>query len=292
MIFGNISVLDGHLLLAAEILAVLLATLLTAKSVNKLLQRIFRRKSRRLRIDETQFVVLRRVTVFTIYLVGCLYALSLIPGFASLGTSLLASAGILALILGFAAQHAFSNVISGIFIAIFEPFRVGDKIKLVDEYGTVEDITLRHTIIKTWQEKRIVVPNSKISEESIVNYSLRDPRILGTLEVGISYDSDIDKARKIMVEEALKHPDIMRGVKDDENAFLPREEIAKVRLVELSDFAQVMRLYYWAPDKTKEYQIRFDLTEAIKKRFDRDGIEVPFPYRTIVYKKDIGKPKR
>jgi small conductance mechanosensitive channel len=278
---------DSDVLLIGKIFLVLIITVYVAKTVNRILQRSFRRKSERLQIDETQFVVLRRLIVFTIYIAGLLYAGSMIPGLSSLGTSLLASAGILAVVVGFAAQHAFSNVISGIFIAIFEPFKVGDKVQVGGEYGVVEDITLRHTIIKTWQEKRIVIPNAKISEDSIINYSLRDPRMLGTLEIGVSYDSNIDEARKIMVEEALKHPDLMRDVRGEDNAFLSRDELVTVRLIELTDFAQLMRLYYWAPDNTTAIKMKFDLTESIKKRFDKEGIEIPFPYRTIVYKKDL-----
>jgi len=270
-----------------EIVLVLGLMLFAAKSVNVFLNRYFNQLSRRLRIDKTQFVVLRRLIVFVVYALGLALAGSMIPGFANLGVSLLASAGILAVIIGFAAQHTFSNVISGVFIAIFEPFRVGDKVQIQDDYGIVEDITLRHTVIKTWQEKRIVIPNSRIGEESIINYSIRDPKMLGILEIPISYDSSIDKARKIMLGEAEKHQGVLKEVTTSDNEFLPKGVKYKVKLVELTDHAQMMRLYFWAPDKTKEMLICADLTESIKKRFDKEGIEVPYPYRTIVYKKDI-----
>ncbi|MFC2162975.1 mechanosensitive ion channel family protein [Candidatus Altiarchaeota archaeon] len=278
---------DPGFMTIVKVAGTLVATIIIAKISRKAMNKYVKRKAGRLKIDETQFIVLRRLAVFMIYAGGVLYAGSFIPGFSTLGTSVLASAGVLALVIGFAAQHAFANIISGIFIAMFEPFKVGDKIQIGEEFGTVEDITLRHTIVKTWREKRIVIPNSKISEESISNFSLRNPRVLGILEIGISYDSDIDKARSIMLDEALKHPDIMHDVKGDDNAFLPKNEIVLVRLVDLTDFAQMMRLYYWAPDRSTDYKIKFDLTESIKKRFDAEGIEIPFPYRTIVYKKDI-----
>ncbi len=279
------------LVLAVKIILTLIVTAILATIAGKVLSRSFKKMSKNVKIDETQFIVVQRVIVLIICLFGIVMAASMIPGFSTLGVSLLASAGVLAVVLGFAAQQAFSNIISGIFIAIFKPFKVGDKITIQEDYGTIEDITLRHTVIRTWQEKRIIIPNSKISEESIINYSIKDPKILGTLEIGISYDSDIDKARKIMMRETFKHPSLLKEVKGADNAFLGKEELVKVRLVELTDFAQTMRLYYWAPDKTTAIKMKFDLTEAIKKRFDKEGIEVPFPYRTIVYKKDLGKKK-
>jgi small-conductance mechanosensitive channel len=195
-------------------------------------------KSRKIKIEETKFLVLQRLIVMTAYIIGIVIAGSMIPGFSSLGVSLFASAGIIAVVLGFAAQQAFSNVISGIFIAMFEPIKVGDKVMIKDEYGTVEDITLRHTVIKAWDEKRIIIPNSRLSEEYIINYSIKDPKVLGTLDIGISYDSDIDEARRIMVEIALNHPDLPKKVVGKGSEFLGKDALANVRLIELTDFAQ------------------------------------------------------
>jgi len=279
--FGN-----GVLVLLAQISFILVATIVIARIAGRIFTKTFNGISKSRMIDETQFMVLRRLVVFIIYLLGLAVAGSMVPGFSTLGVSLLASAGVIAIIVGFAAQQTFSNVIAGVFIALFEPFKVGDKVSIKDEYGTIEDITLRHTVIRTWQEKRVIIPNSKIGEEYIINYSHRDPRILGTLEIGISYDSDIDKSRAIMLEEAEKHPKILKDVRI-RTEFLPFNEVLKVSLIELTDFAQTMRLYYWAPDQTTAIKIKFDLTEAIKKRFDKEGIEIPFPYRTLVYKKDL-----
>lgn len=280
---------NGNVVLFVKILAVLILTIIVAKVISVILSKSFRNMSKNIRIDETQFVILQRLAIFVVYVIGIVLAAMMVPGFSALGVSLLASAGVVAIVVGFAAQQTFSNIISGIFIAIFRPFSVGDKITIKEDYGTVEDITLRHTVIKTWKNERIVVPNSKISEEYITNYSMKDVKMLGTLDIGISYDSDIDKARKIMAEEAEKHPGVMKEVQGDDSEFLSREEVIKVRLTELSDFSQNMRLYYWSEDKPTSIKVKFDLTEAIKKRFDREGIEVPFPYRTVVYKKDIEK---
>lgn len=282
---------NGILSLVLKIIVVLAATIVVARAASMFLKHSFTRISRNLSIDETQFLVFRRLVILLIYALGLAAAGSMVPGLKTVGVSLLASAGVIAIIVGFAAQQTFSNVISGVFIAIFEPFKVGDWVSIKDEYGVVEDITLRHTVIRTWQEKRLIIPNSKIGEEYIINYSIKNPRILATLDIGISYDSDIDKARKIMLDEADKHSDVLKEVRGPTNQFLTREEVMKVRLIELTDFTQKMRLYFWAPDQSTAMKTKYDLTEAIKKKFDKEKIEVPFPYRTIVYKKDLDGEK-
>jgi small conductance mechanosensitive channel len=291
-LLGMGGMFNETLTLVIDIFLVLAIAFIAARVIGYVLNRSFRRMSENLKVDETQFRVLKRVISLVIYIAGIAAAASMIPGLSGVGISLLASAGILAVVVGFAAQQTLSNIIAGIFIAIFKPFSVGDKVTIKDDYGTVEDITLRHTVVRTWQEKRIIIPNSVISQEYVTNYSIVNPSILGTLEIGISYDSDIDRARKIMVEEGLKHPGLLREVKGIDNEFLPVEKLVKARLIELSDFAQVMRLYYWAPNQSAAIMMKFDLTESIKKRFDREGIEVPFPYRTIVYKKDINAAEK
>ena len=288
---GTALIALGNNLLSLTVLiaALLIATVLFAKVISVLLKRAFKDISRSARINPTQFIVLQRLIVLGIYILGFSLAASMIPGMSGIWVSLFASAGVLAIVVGFAAQQVFSNVISGIFIAVFKPFRVGDRISVKGENGTVDDITLRHTVIRTWKNEFVVIPNAKIGEENITNYSMKDPTIVGTLEIGIGYGSDIDKARKIMIEEATKHEDTLKKSKGADTDFLKRDEKAMVRLTELTDFAQKMTLYFWAEDKLAEMKIRYALTEAIKKRFDKEGIEVPFPYRTIVYKSDLEK---
>ena len=281
----------GNSLLSLTVLiaALLIATVIFAKVISVLLKRAFKDISNSARINPTQFIVLQRLIVLGIYILGFSLAASMIPGMPGIWVSLFASAGVIAIVVGFAAQQVFSNVISGIFIAVFKPFRVGDRITVKNEYGIVEDITLRHTIIRTWKNEYVIIPNAKIGEENITNYSIKDPTIVGTLEIGIGYDSDIDKARKIMIEEAIKNPDTLKKTKGADTDFLKRDEKAVVRLTELADSAQKMTLYYWAEDKLAEMKIKYALMEAIKKRFDQEGIEIPYPYRTNIYKTDLEK---
>ena len=122
-----------------------------------------------------------------------------IPKLKSLGVTIFAGAGILAAIIGFASQAAFSNIVSGIFIVIFKPFRVGDIVKISNLYsGIVEDITLRHTVISDFENKRLIIPNSVISAETIHNSNILDNKICNHIWYGISYDSDVDLATSII----------------------------------------------------------------------------------------------
>ena len=145
------------------------------------------------------------------------------------------------------------------------------------EFSTVEDITLRHTIVRTWQHRRLIIPNAKLDEMTLINLSIIDPRMKCTVEMGVSYDTDIDLARKLILDEAKKCPH-----RDPEG-----EEDPYIRVISHGDFSIGLRLYVWVKDADESYSAKFWLLEHIKKRFDREGVEIPFPYRTLVYKKDL-----
>ena len=198
----------------------------------------------------------------------------------------MASAGIATAVLAFASQAALSNIISGVFIVIFKPFRVDDIIRLDDtKSGVVEDITLRHTVIKDFQNQRIIVPNSVISAQTIVNAHIGDSRFKRQVFFGISYDSNIDLAFKIMTEEAEKHPLCIDGRKPEElEVDWP---VVKCRVIGFGDSSVNLRMDVWSASPEESWELFCDLNKSIKERFDAEGIEIPFPYRTVVYKKDL-----
>src|SRR3990172_8509923 len=118
-----------------------------------------------------------------------------ITGFINEHRSFFSSAVvIIPAIVGFASQQAFSNIISGIFIVIFRPFRVNDIIKVGSlDAGMVEDITLRHTVIRSFENRRLISPNAVISEQTVLNSSIIVEKVCLFLYIGISFDSDVDK---------------------------------------------------------------------------------------------------
>ncbi|MBU3957445.1 MAG: mechanosensitive ion channel family protein [Nanoarchaeota archaeon] len=185
-------------------------------------------------------------------------------------TPLLASAGILSLAVALAAQETLSNLISGASLAVSKPFRIGDAVTIAGEYGYVEDMTLRHTVIRLWDNKRMILPNSLLSKEKIINYSIGDPSMLAKVEVGISYESDIGKAMEIMKECARKHKDFMADMEPS------------AAVLGFGDSSINLCLYCKAKDQPSAFAMSCDLRKSIKEEFDGNGIEIPYPRRHII----------
>ncbi|MEZ4792421.1 MAG: mechanosensitive ion channel family protein [Gelidibacter sp.] len=233
--------------------------------------------------DPTSFKFLRYVVLVGIYFIGIMLCLLAFPSLKGVAQTALGGAGVMALIVGFAAQEAFANVIGGLFIITFKPFKIGDRVKVTDTMiGTVRDITLRHTVIRNYENKMIVIPNAIINKEKLINYDMGELKTCERIEIGISYDSDIDLAKKIMQEECENHPLIL-----DNRTELEIQEgkpIVKTALIALNDSSMTIRAWTWGRDFSDSFQLKIDVLESIKKRFDKEGIEIPFPYRTIVMK--------
>jgi small conductance mechanosensitive channel len=243
------------------------------------------------REDPTSFKFLRYVAIIGIYSVGVLFALLAFPSLKGVAQTALGGAGVIALIAGVASQEALANLVGGVFIISFKPFRIGDIIKVTDTMvGTVTDITLRHTVIRNFENKMIVIPNAIINKEKLINYDLGELKICDRIEIGISYDSDIGLAKKIMQEECSRHPLILDNRSEIE--ILDGQPIVRVALTSLNDFSVTIRAWVWARDYSDSFNMRCDLLESIKKRFDREGIEIPFPYRTVIFKNTASEPER
>lgn len=223
--------------------------------------------------------------VYTIAVIAIIYT---IPPFKNIGKALFAGAGIFAAIIGFASQQAFSNIIGGVFLVIFKPFRVGDIIRVgnINE-GYVEDITLRHTVIRDFDHKSIVIPNSTINNEVIVNASLKDFKIMNRIEFGISYDSDLIKAEDIIRKLASEHP-LCRDYRTEEEKNTG-DPLVDLRVVKWADSSVVIRAYIWTSSQPEGFLLKTDLYRSVKLAFDENGIEIPYPHRTLVYKKNEKK---
>ncbi|PXX95756.1 mechanosensitive ion channel protein MscS [Marinifilum breve] len=252
------------------------------------MHRMVLRSAKKLNADPTNYNFLKNAVSFLIFIVVIIIVFYSIPELKSIGVSLLASAGILAAIVGFASQQAFSNIVSGIFVVIFKPFRVGDYIKIGDfHFGTVEDITLRHTVIKNPENRRVIIPNSVISSETILNSSIADPKVCAFVEIGISYFSSIDAAISIMRSEAENHPNLI----DTRSETEVEEGVEKVviRVIQLADSSVVLRAYVWAENTGKAFVMKCDLLKSIKESFEKNDIEIPFPHQTLYLRKDENK---
>ncbi|EGV44766.2 mechanosensitive ion channel family protein [Bizionia argentinensis JUB59] len=245
---------------------------------NGLFNRIIERKD-----NPTTYKFLKYVAAFIIIVIGIAFAAMAFPSLKSIASTALGGAGIIAAIIGLASQEALANIIGGFFIIMFKPFQVYDTIKISGEMvGTVTDITLRHTLIRDYHNKMIVVPNAIINKEKIVNYNLGDQKYCQYVEFSISYDSDIELAKRIMQEECENHPsNIDVRTKVDEHNKVPK---VQVRVISLEDSHVALRAWVWTSQFGLSFAMKCDLLESIKNRFDTEGIEIPYPYRTIITK--------
>jgi len=277
---------DGYFYYGALILGTLLFAFILSFILRRLLNLIVLKSSKRLKADPTNFSFIKNSVTIIIYSLAIIFIFLKIPYLRTLGTALFAGAGIIAVVIGFATQKAFANIISGIFILIFKPFRVKDTIEFLDSTkGVVEEITLRHTIIRNFENRRVIIPNGNISDDTIINSSILDQKIRMHIVFGISYDSSIEKATAIIREECMNHPDYFDNRTKEEKQ--NNDPAVLIRLVELSDFALNLKAYVWAKDNATAYALKCDVMKSVFDHFNKEGIEVPFPYRTIVYKKDI-----
>lgn len=220
-------------------------------------------------VDRHARVPLIRLTKGGIFFVAIVIAF----GIAGLEGFLFAFAGVAAagaLAVGIALQDVIRNFVSGVFIYIEEPFRLGDWIEWDDEAGIVEDVRLRSTRVRTFDNELLTVPNGALTENVVKNRSDED-RIRQRFPIGISFEDDIGDAIEYMVDEAVQHPDILE------------EPAPQVRLTDLGDSAVVLEARYWVPNPNRaDYvRIRGEYGANAKRRLDAEGIDIPFPIRTL-----------
>ncbi len=274
--------LNSSLLTITIPLIILIATVCLGYFTDRIFKRQIHKMSDDLNSDPTNYKFLRRAVVVIIYIVGIAIAIYSMPQLRVLAKSMLAGAGVLAIAVGFASQQALGNIISGIFIIIFKPFRINDRLRIADKAGVVEDITLRHTVIRDFENRRIIIPNAQMGSEVITNADFGDDKICKWIDVSIAYDADLALAKAIIREEILAHP-----MNIDNRTLTQIEEgqpQVPVRVIALGESSVNLRGWSWAKDSADAFTMGCDLLESIKNRFDNEGIEIPFPHRTLVYK--------
>ncbi|CAM3328308.1 mechanosensitive ion channel family protein [Aequorivita lipolytica] len=257
-------------------------TIVIASSVHFWFKKSIKRKIND-KEDPTAFKFLRYIAVFAVYLIGVLIALLAFPSLKGVAQTALGGAGVIALIAGVASQEALANLVGGVFIISFKPFKIGDIIKVTDTMvGTVVDITLRHTVLRNFDNKMIVIPNAIINKEKLINYNLFDLKICERIEFEISYESNLDLAKKIMKEECEAHPLIIDNRSDID--ILDGSQMVRTALVSINESTLTVRAWCWARNYEDSFNMRCDLLESVKNRFDKEGIDLAYPHRTIVFK--------
>lgn len=260
-------------------LIVVFLTWLLSRLIRFIITKIIVRKQQE--ASKTVLLFMRSTVKMILGILGLIYIVYTIPVLREKALFILSSAGVFAAIIGFAAQSAIANLVSGVFIVVFKPFRAGDYIKL-DEHrlGIVEDITLRHTIINNFENKRLIIPNSIISKESILNHTIEDSQILSFNNFLLGMYADIDLARRIITEEAAKLPNIIDKRLPDQ--IKQNKPIVDVLVVNTKESVIHMRAYVWIDGPEKEFFNKSILRENVHKRFIQEGVNLPIPLRKII----------
>lgn len=255
---------EGGIRLSLNVLTfigILIAAWLISGVFSALIHRAMKRISGTSKLLEDFLVKAARWIVMAIGVIMALAALEISVG------PLLAVVGAAGFVIAFALQDSLGNFASGIMILFFKPFDVGDVVDAGGVSGTVESMNLVSTTIKTFDNKTMVVPNNKIWGDVIVNASGVSERRVD-MEFGIGYDADIDRAQSILEEVVGAHPQVLT------------EPAPTIRLSALGDSSVNFIVRPWA--KTADYwQVYWDLTRTVKKRFDAEGIGIPFPQRDV-----------
>lgn len=193
-----------------------------------------------------------------------------VAGFGAFLAAFATLGGALALALGFAAQDLLGNFVAGVFIIKDRPFEVGDWIEWNGKSGRVEDIDLRVSRIKTFDNERITVPNGELANNAVKNPVAYD-KLRQKFVFGIGYEDDIDQARQAIVEEISALDNVLQDPAVD------------TRVTELGDSAVGIQSRFWIddPDRSDFVKTRSEAVQSVKERFDAEGIDMPYVYRQL-----------
>ncbi len=265
------------LLIALTIIVMLIAVKIT----NRLFHRVTDHMKSVNKSGATLAAFLRYPILFLIYFAAFAIIVSSIPPINAAMNKLLAAGGVLAVVFGLAGQEALGSVAAGVMILAFRPFVIGDVVNVVSEgvTGTVEEITLRHTVLRTIENKRVIIPNSTMNTSVVENADYGDKKVCLTMDVGITYESDLDRALAILADEVARHPDYLdRRTEEDKEKGVP---LVTVRVNELADSAVVLRALLWGKDNGTAFAMRAELLRRIKNRFDAEGIGLAYPHLVV-----------
>lgn len=236
-----------------------------AKGVRNLVNRAMQRSTR----HDTLLSLVTNTVYVGINLLACFLALGVL-NLTTIVASLLAGAGIVGLALGFAFQDIAANFMAGIIMAIRKPFREGDIIESQDKMGTVYEMNLRATLIRSFEGQYHIIPNKEVFQNTITNYTRLGKRRVD-LDVGVSYGDDLEKVRRLTLD-AVKGLDFV----------LPQEDIS-LYYKEFGDSSINFVVRFWINfAKQPNYLIaKSEAIMAIKKTYDQNDIMIPFPIRTL-----------
>jgi len=202
---------------------------------------------------ETRFRMIERLSAVILFFVaiGLVFWIMNVSALKQVAVGMFASAGVVGIAIGFAAQTTMANLVSGIIIAFAQPIRLGDSVEIDGEYGAVESIGLFYTYIRTWDNRRLVLPNKLLSDRSIRNYTLVDPRMPALVILRLDYGADVESVRSLLLAEAKAH-----------RLFLAEPEPA-VQVVDADEMGVSVRLMAWASTQADAWTLAVEVRESV-----------------------------
>ena len=262
--FGRITVSVSSVIIGT---LVVLVTIVIARWSSVLIER---RLAHRRHIDPGLRYTICRLAKYVVITVGSVVALK--QAFAIDLTSIAVLFTALSVGIGFGLQYIAADIASG-FILLFErPIRIGDRITIGEDEGDVQSINLRTTIVTTNDRIAIIVPNSKLVGQRVVNWSYGDPRARIAIPIGVADDSDIELVTRTLIEAA-------RGV-----ANVLEEPKPRVQLLKFGDYSLDFRLLVWTNQPRRHVQIRSDINYRIARLFREHSIKIPYPTQEFLLK--------
>jgi small-conductance mechanosensitive channel len=236
---------------------------------------VLNRILKKFNIKEGLRYTLRRLTEYTLILVGVIVAFQFV-GIDLSGLAVIF--GLLSVGIGFGLQSVTANFVAGLVILFERPIKIGDRITVGEVEGDVEEISMRATRVRTLNNISIIVPNSQFVSSNIVNWSYGDLRVRLDIDVGVSYGSELDLVLKSLKEVALENPNVLKEPEPD------------VLLREFGESSWNMRLRAWIDNPKGHHTIRSEINCAIVRKFREKGIEIPFPQRDLHVRSPLPLP--
>jgi len=238
------------------------AGVLANKASNLMIDRAVERRDG----DKHAAKTAKKLTTYIIYPLTAILALGVfgLP-LSHLGTAL----GLIGLGISFALRDVIANFFSGILIMINKPFKINDQIEFEGLAGTVKDINIMATDVKTYDGRKIIVPNSKLYNDTVINNTAYDERRFDVL-VGIGYEENIEKAKELALE----------ALNDSEK--VSKEHDVMVLVSDLNDSSVDLTLRGWTkPSRANLLGATSEVTQRVKEYYDEEGIDIPYPIRTV-----------
>lgn len=256
--------------LAIAVVIALLAVGL-AKLIGNAMNRIANRQKDRGHKTVTSF--LRYLLIVLVYFTGIALIASLFPKLNDTITKVLAAGGVVAVVGGLAAQEALGRLVGGIMILFCKPFSIGDTICYFDGNvtGVVEEITLNHTVIRTGENKCVIVPNNKASGAVIENANYNDARVCVYLDLKVAADTNLSLAKQCILHAVLAHPlflDVRTQVQKQNG-----EDAVQIRVSEIASDGIALRAYVWAANGGDAGVLKSDALQAIQESFAKQDIQ-------------------